>query len=123
MFTASIETTFNAAHQLTFAGGKKEDLHRHNWTVQCVVGAEKLNKTGVVIDFNELMEKLENITAPLKEAVLEKLPYFKDKVLNVSAENMAKYIFDSLEPLLPQNVTLRFVEVEEAPGCRAKYNK
>lgn len=123
MFTTSIETTFNADHQLTFAGGKKEDLHEHNWVVQCVVGSEKLNKIGVVIDFNELMEMLENITDPFKGTVLEKLPCFKDKVLNVSAENMAKYIFDCLEPLLPRDVTLRFVEVEEAAGCRAKYSK
>lgn len=123
MFTASIETTFSASHQLTLAGGKKEDLHEHNWTVQCVVGAEKLNKIGVVIDFNELMEKLEDITAPFKGVVLETSPCFKNKVLNVSAENMAKYIFDSLEPMLPQDTTLRFVEVEEASGCRAKYNK
>ena len=85
MFTASIETNFNATHQLTFASGKKEDRHGHDWIVQCVVGAERLNKIGVVIDFNELMEKLENITAPLKGAVLEELPCFKDKVLNVSA--------------------------------------
>ncbi len=123
MFTTSIETTFNATHQLTLADGKKEDLHNHDWSVQCVVGAEKLNNIGIVIDFNELMEKLENITGPFNGAVLEKLPCFEDKVVNVSAENMAKYIFDSLEPLLGQDVTLRFVEVEEAPGCRAKYNK
>jgi 6-pyruvoyltetrahydropterin/6-carboxytetrahydropterin synthase len=119
MFTVTVETTFTAAHQLTFAEGQKEPLHRHDWLVKVAVSTAELDQAGLAIDFNDLKAKIASITAPFNKATLEQLPVFKDN--NASAENVAKHIFNRIGPLLSQQLKLRYVEVTEAPGCRAKY--
>ncbi len=119
MFTVTVETTFSASHQLTFADGQKEPLHRHDWLVKVAVSTAELDQAGLAIDFNDLKARIASITAPFNKATLERLPVFKDN--NASAENVAKYIFNRIGPLLSQGLQLRYVEVTEAPGCRAKY--
>jgi 6-pyruvoyltetrahydropterin/6-carboxytetrahydropterin synthase len=121
MFTVTVETAFTAAHQLTFADGQKEPLHRHDWLVKVAVSTAELDQAGLAIDFNDLKAKIASITAPFDKATLEQLPVFKGK--NASAENVAKHIFNGIEPLLSQQLKLRYVEVTEAPGCRAKYEE
>ena len=119
MFTITVETTFAAAHQLTFADGQKEPLHTHDWLVKVAVSTGELDQGGLAIDFNDLKAKITSITAPFNKATLEELPAFKEN--NASAENVAKHIFNRIGPLLSQQLKLRYVEVTEAPGCRAKY--
>jgi len=121
MFTITVENTFTAQHQLTMPDGRTEPLHSHNWIVTTAVSAAKLDKTGLALDFNFLKEKLEKIIAPLRQAKLEELTCFQG--INTSAEYLAKYIFTKLEPLLPANVKLKYIEVCEAPGCRAKFSR
>ena len=121
MFTITVETTFKAGHQLRLVGGGKEPLHRHDWVVRLAVSAERLDEMGLAVDFEELKAKLEDITAPFQDGQLEKLDYFKTN--NASAETLAKYIFDKIELLLPAQVELEYIEVMEAPGCRAKYSR
>jgi 6-pyruvoyltetrahydropterin/6-carboxytetrahydropterin synthase len=121
MFTITVENTFAAQHQLTMHDGRTEPLHSHDWIVTTAVSATKLDKTGLTLDFNQIKEKVEKIIAPLSKAKLEELTCFQG--INTSAENLAKYIFTKVEPLLPANVKLKYVEVCEAPGCRAKFSK
>lgn len=118
MFVITIETGFKAWHQLTLAG-KKEDLHEHNWLVRSAVSADALDESGLAIDFLDLKAKIEAITRPFEGANLENLACFKGQ--NASAELVAKYIYDELEPLLSAGVALEYIEVMEAAGCRAKY--
>ena len=115
MFTITVETTFTARHQLTTAQGQKEPLHSHDWIVCSAVSADRLDEIGLVVDFDDLKAKIEEVTSPFNGARLEEL--------NASAENVAKYIYDKIEPLLPSHVKLRYVEVAEATGCRAKYSR
>jgi 6-pyruvoyl-tetrahydropterin synthase len=49
------------------------------------------------------------------------MDYFQGKW--PSAENVAVYIFDRLEPNLPGNVRLKSVRVSEQVGCWAIYSK
>ena len=121
MFTVTIETAFDARHQLTLADGTKELLHNHHWVVRAAVSAEHLDEAGLVVDFNYLKAKLDEVTAPLRDAQLEELECFGD--MNASAENVARYIYDRIEPLLGPDVKLVYVEVAEAPLCRAKFEK
>ena len=121
MFTVTVENTFAAQHQLIMPDGKVEPLHAHDWIVRTAVSAPKLDKTGLALDFNLLKQKLEKITAPLNDTKLQDLYTFHG--VNPSAENVAKYIFTKLEPLLPANVKLKYVEVCEAPGCWAKFSR
>ena len=119
MFAVTVQTSFTARHQLTLPAGEKEALHEHNWVVRSAVAAENLDETGLVIDFHWLEAKIKEVTSPLDGARLEELACFKD--INASAENVAKYIYDRVEPLLPGRVKLQYVEVCEAANCLAKY--
>ena len=119
MFTVTIETGFSASHQLSFAGGEKERLHNHNWVVRTAVCADRLDENGLAVDFIDLKENVEKVTAVLDNKQLENLDCFKG--INASAENVAKYIFDMLQPLLPLAATLEYIEVMEADGCWARY--
>ncbi len=121
MFEISVDTHFMASHQLVLADGSKESPHEHIWEVTAFVSSKKLNNTGIVMDFRDLTHKLDDITAPFEKKMLNNLEYFQK--YNPTAENVAKFIFDRLEPLLPENVKLSAVSVIEAANCKAKYSK
>ena len=121
MFVITIETTFTAGHQLTLASGEKEPLHSHDWLVRTAVLADSLDEMALAIDFNELKAGIKSVTTGLQGARIEELACFQGT--NASAENVAKYIYDKVEPLLPSHVKLDYVEVMEAEGCWAKYLK
>lgn len=121
MFTISVETHFWASHQLTLPDGLKEPLHHHNWAVIVEVGSDKLDDMGLVMDFGQLKTMVDEITSGFDNVQFDSIDYFKRN--NPSAENVAKYIFDKLEPQLPKSVKLRSVKVVEEPGCSAKFGK
>lgn len=119
MFAISVETSFRASHQLTFPDGEKEPIHSHDWLVTAELAGEKLNDTGVVMDFHQFRVMLEEVTAGLGDNALVKIDYFQRN--NPSAENVAKYIYYKLEPGLPSGVKLQNVRVVEEPGCSATF--
>ena len=119
MFTISVETHFRASHQLALPDGSKERAHRHNWLVTADVSSETMNPLGVVMDFQQLKAMVDDIVAELENAPLDKLDYFQRN--NPSAENVAKYIYENLEPKLPKAIELQSVKIEEEPGCSAKF--
>jgi len=121
VYTVIIETTFNASHQLTLLNGSKEPLHRHKWKVETAISGDKLDKMGLLIDFNRLKIMVESITAGLTGTQLEKTPDFAH--INSSAENVARFIYERLEKSLDRGLMLDYIEVTEAPGCRARYKK
>ena len=53
MFELIIETDFAAAHNLREYKGQCERLHGHNWKVQVILKSEKLDKSGMVMDFRD----------------------------------------------------------------------
>ena len=121
MFSIRIETGFKAAHQLTLKDGSKELLHNHVWLVHTDVAAEQLNDIGLVMDFHLLKAMVDASAEKLENISLNEIDYFKKN--NPSAENVAKYIFQKLEPKLPQRVKLYSVRVFEQSGCSAKFAK
>ena len=121
MYTISVETRFRASHQLTLPDGSKESAHRHNWSVTADVSSDSLNDTGVVIDFHQLKEIIDNIVAEFDNKSLGKIDYFQRN--NPSAENVAKYIYEKTRAKLPKGVTLQNIKVFEAPGCSAKFSE
>jgi len=121
MFTISIETHFQASHQLPLPDGSKEPLHWHDWVVTAKVSSDKLDNTGCVMDFHRLRESLDKIVTEFDNVPLDNLDYFQKNLW--SAENTAKYIFEKLEPMLPGGVKLRSIKVVEEPGCSAKFSK
>ena len=119
MFEITVDTHFFASHRLNLSDGSKEAPHEHIWEVTASVCSKKMNNIGIVMDFRELMSMLEDITAPFDKNMLNNHEYFQKN--NTSAENVAKYIFENLEPKLPENVELAYVSVTEAAQCKAKF--
>jgi 6-pyruvoyltetrahydropterin/6-carboxytetrahydropterin synthase len=121
MFTIRVETHFTASHQLTLPDGSKEPLHQHNWAVITNISNDKVDRMGVVMDFCQVKAMVGEITAEFDNSQLDNIDYFRRN--NPSAENVARYIFDKLEPKLPGAVQLRSIRVVEEPGCSAKFSK
>jgi 6-pyruvoyltetrahydropterin/6-carboxytetrahydropterin synthase len=74
---------------------------------------------GIVMNFHKLREMLDNLVAEFDNTAMERLKYFQQN--NPTAENVAKYIYDKLEPKLPKGVKLQNIKVVEEPGCTAKF--
>ncbi|MCI0498558.1 MAG: 6-carboxytetrahydropterin synthase [Planctomycetales bacterium] len=119
MYTIFVDMTFKARHQLTFEDGTQEPLHEHDWKVCAAVSADRLNKEEMVIDFEELKSLLEGILRDFRGGQLTSMGVFENR--NPSAENLARIVYAQLAPKLPNTVRLSFVEITEAPGCRARY--
>jgi 6-pyruvoyltetrahydropterin/6-carboxytetrahydropterin synthase len=95
MFDVFIRTHFSAAHYLRNYPGNCEHLHGHNWNVEAVVRAEKLNKIDVGIDFRDLKRAVAGVLSELDHTNLNDHPEFKDK--NPSSERLAEYIYKRLK--------------------------
>jgi len=106
---------------LALADRSREPLHGHNWAATADVSSGELDSMGLVIDFRRLKTMLDDIVADFDNTELEKLDYFRQN--NSSAETVAKYIYEKLEPRLPGNLNLDHVRVIEQPGCSAKFGK
>jgi len=107
MYEVTIISHFSGAHRLRHLHGKCEELHGHNWKIEVSMASKRLNKEGVVIDFETLKKKLNKVLKTLDHTFLNDLPYFSE--IEPSSENIAKYIFDRLKE-----------ELKEYPGILKK---
>jgi len=121
LYTVTVESVFTASHRLTMPDGSREAPHSHDWIVRVAVSAEKLDETGLAVDFDDLKGMIADITGPFAGACLEQLDCFAGR--NASAENVAGYVYDTIEPMLPDHLKLEYVEVMEARGCWTKYRR
>jgi len=121
VFTIRAETCFKATHQLRMEDGSKEPPHEHDWYTFVDVSSERLDHMGLVMDFNTLKRMIDNSVFELTSKPMEEIPFFASN--NQSAENVARFIFEKLEPRLPLNVTLKSIRVFEQQGCSAKFTK
>lgn len=119
MFTVMVEKEFEAAHQLTLLDGQVEPLHTHQWKVCAGVAVEHLDAMGLVMDFHLLEKYLADIIGQWHGKQLENLAGFG--MVNTSAENVARTIYQRLAGLIMPPAVLCWVEVTEAPGCRVRY--
>ncbi|NIV69479.1 MAG: hypothetical protein GWN41_04985 [Phycisphaerae bacterium] len=119
MWTVSVETHFWASHRLTLPDGSKEPAHSHNFSVTADVGTEKITDMGLVMDFRRLKAMLDKIVADFDNVALDGIDYFKQN--NPTAENVAKYIYEQLQPKLHKDVKLEAIRIIEEPGCSAKF--
>lgn len=120
MFELMVETTFSAAHQLRGYKGKCEQVHGHNWKVQAHVVAERLNEIDIAMDFHDIKKLLNEVIEPLDHSFLNDIFPFTEK--NPSSENMAKWIYDSLNKKLPnEHIQVSAVTVWESDTASATY--
>ncbi|MBF0466202.1 MAG: 6-carboxytetrahydropterin synthase QueD [Nitrospirae bacterium] len=120
MFELSVESTFAAAHQLRGYKGKCEALHGHNWRVQVVVQADKLNEIDIAVDFHDIKKLTKDVTSQLDHAFLNDI--FPFTQINPSSENIAKWIYDTLrKKISTEHARLLSVTVWESETAAATY--
>jgi len=94
MYEIKIEEHFAAAHNLRGYKGQCEALHGHNWKVEVVVRASRLDDTGLALDFHELKAATREVLAGLDHRYLNELPAFE--TVNPSSERIAEHICNEL---------------------------
>ena len=120
MYEVTIIKSFSAAHVLENIGGKCEQLHGHNFKVEVTVAAPKLNPTGLLIDFRVVKKWLAEILEDIDHKYLNILPSYAS--INPSAENIAKYISEKMEPEAKKaSVKVIKVKVWESENASVTY--
>ena len=122
MFEVAVEQTFAAGHALRNYKGKCENVHGHNFKVQVVIEGQRLDSTGLLVDFIDVRDLMQSVIARLDHQFLNEVPPFTE--LNPSAENIAEYFFAQMTPELektPVPVRIREVKVWETDIQSATY--
>jgi len=122
MFEVSVSMNFSAAHNLRGYQGKCEALHGHNWKVEVVLRADRLDKIGMVEDFAFIKGKLKEILALFDHKYLNTLSYFKK--MNPTSENIAKIVYGKMkERMKGSSVFVDCVKVWETDTSVASYRE
>jgi 6-pyruvoyltetrahydropterin/6-carboxytetrahydropterin synthase len=120
MYEISVEYSFAAGHALREYKGKCENVHGHNYKVQVTLAGDKLNSAGLLMDFVDLRAQIKRLVEKLDHRFLNDIPPFDQ--LNPSAENLAKYICEGIEPQARnQGLEVRGVTVWETDTTSATY--
>jgi 6-pyruvoyltetrahydropterin/6-carboxytetrahydropterin synthase len=109
MFEVTIEETFAAGHALRNYHGKCENVHGHNYRCQVTVEGADVDENGLLVDFVELKKAVHSVLDRLDHQWLNDFPPFN--VINPSAENIAKYIFDEVNSGLGTRPNARLGQV------------
>lgn len=120
MFEVSVSGVFSAAHYLRDYHGKCEKLHGHNWNVEVSIRSKVLDKSGMVVDFKELKDKLNKALLEFDHSFINEILYFKK--VNPTSENIAAYIYKKLKRLFPhKNLKVTKVSVWESEKTHATF--
>ena len=125
MFEVTVEDSFAAGHYLRNYKGKCENPHGHNYKVRVTLAGKELDKAGLLLDFKDLREVMRHVTDRLDHQMINDIEPFK--VINPSAENLAKYFYDETNGRLRQvtsgRVFVKDVTVFETDTTTAKYSE
>jgi 6-pyruvoyltetrahydropterin/6-carboxytetrahydropterin synthase len=100
MYEVSVDESFAAAHNLRNYKGKCENLHGHNYKVRVTLAGAELDSTGLLYDFVQVKQAIQGVIRSLDHIYLNEFPPFD--VLNPSAENIARYIYEQTAKQLPK---------------------
>jgi 6-pyruvoyltetrahydropterin/6-carboxytetrahydropterin synthase len=108
---------FEAAHDLpTFPLGHKcRRLHGHSFQFDVVVAGEASPETGYLIDYGDIRKAADPIVDRLDHYYLNEI----EGLENPTSENIAKWIWDRLRPVLP---ALAAVVVRETCMSSCEYH-
>lgn len=119
MYEVTVSGWFAAAHQLRLADGGMESLHGHNWNVRVTLRGPRLDSTGLLVDFTKAQPRLAKFLEAMHDTNLNELPAFAE--WNPTAENVARRVGEAMSEGWPEGVRVSTVEVEESPGCVARW--
>lgn len=107
MYTISKQFTFSASHQLVHLpqDHKCARLHGHNYTVEIVLASRDLDEYGFVVDYGDLEPFRRFIEEHLEHRHLnDVMPH------HTTAENIARWLYETACNLFPQTVAVRVSE-------------
>ena len=123
MFEVSVEDSFAAGHALRGYRGKCENPHGHNYKVRITLAGDELDSIGLLYDFKDLKQAMNQIIDRLDHQVLNDLEPFRQ--LNPSAENMARYFYQEATSHLQQatggRIKVKQVKIWETDSTTATY--
>jgi 6-pyruvoyltetrahydropterin/6-carboxytetrahydropterin synthase len=123
MFEVTVEDTFAAGHALRGYRGKCENPHGHNYRVRVRLAGEELDPIGLLYDFKDLKGVMNEIIERLDHQYLNDVEPFRQ--LNPSAENLAKYFYETanqkLRAMTEGRVSVKDVTVWETDTTTARY--
>jgi len=123
MFEVTIEESFAAGHALRNYRGKCENVHGHNYRCQVTIEGGQLDEIGLLVDFVELKRVVHSVLDRMDHQWLNDFPPFD--VLNPSAENMARYIYQQVNEGIKtrEGVRLANVRLWETDTAHATYRE
>jgi 6-pyruvoyltetrahydropterin/6-carboxytetrahydropterin synthase len=122
MFEIAVEQGFASAHALRNYKGRCENTHGHNWRVEVVMEGERLDDTGLLVDFLDVKRMMAQIIDRIDHQFLNELEPFD--TVNPSAENIAQYFYQQMNEGLRDNpvaVRISAVKVWETDIQSATY--
>jgi len=124
MFEVAVEKVFAAGHALRDYNGRCENIHGHNYRVRVLLQGDRLDATGLLVDFLEVEAVMKTVIGRFDHMFLNDVPPF-DK-LNPSAENMAQVFHEEISRGISgspreNNVRVSEVSVWETDEMRATY--
>jgi 6-pyruvoyltetrahydropterin/6-carboxytetrahydropterin synthase len=122
MYEVYVDEQFAAAHNLRNYKGKCENLHGHNYKVRVNLSGPQLDETGLLYDFVHLKQVIQGVLRTLDHKYLNELKPFD--VLNPSAENIAKHIYDETSKQMrttPNGAAISSITVWESEVTAATY--
>jgi 6-pyruvoyltetrahydropterin/6-carboxytetrahydropterin synthase len=122
MYEVSVDEQFAAAHNLRNYKGKCENLHGHNYKVRITLAGPQLDDAGLLYDFVHLKQVIQGVIRALDHKYLNELKPFD--VLNPSAENIAKHIYDETSKEMrrtPNGAGISSITVWESDVTAATY--
>jgi 6-pyruvoyltetrahydropterin/6-carboxytetrahydropterin synthase len=94
MHTIFKDFTFSAAHAIRGHTRGCENLHGHNYRVRVHLRAGRLDNLGMVLDFADLKEIMQEILGPFDHRVINDIPPFDER--NTTAELFSEYVFQEV---------------------------
>lgn len=125
MYEVTVEDSFAAGHYLRNYRGKCENPHGHNYKVRVTLRGAELDKAGLLLDFKDLKEVMKQVIDRLDHQMLNEIEPFK--VLNPSAENLARYFYEQtntrLNSLTSGRVAVKDITIWETDTTTALYTE
>ncbi|MDY6844085.1 MAG: 6-carboxytetrahydropterin synthase [Thermodesulfobacteriota bacterium] len=120
MFEVGVVSEFEAQHHLRGDFGDASRPHRHEYKAEVKISGDMLDEWGMLFDIGVLQEKLIEVCTSLFHRNLNEMGVFMHE--NPTAENLSKYIFIQIFPIISGKESLRMkVTVWESENAFASY--
>jgi 6-pyruvoyltetrahydropterin/6-carboxytetrahydropterin synthase len=121
-YTLKILTDFASAHTLRDYPGDCRRMHGHNWKLEVEVTTNRLDDTGMGVDFRVIKNAARDLAKTLDHYYLNDIPPF-DKI-NPTAENIAAYFYSGLSQTLNKpDLRVSAVTLWETDRACVKYTE